>query len=633
MVTASGSANARGSSAAADWIAEQIHPDTHLLWSYDNPEEFNAWTYDQAVGVIGLLKTRKSDEAGAILNAMLGLLAAGKAAHNMTAFADGYAWKTGNELPTAQARATGPNAWMGLALLHGYRRLRNPAYLDAARDIAVWMIDHLLVGSGELAPAFYGRMLPGESEPEEWIGTEHQSDMLAFLRGLQAVGAEAPPGDKDWGDYANELESWMRSPVDPDSGLWKEDHYVVGYSSVDPPIVSEFNEVLDSQTWTSLAFDASGRVTREPLPTYLNGLDWLDENWQASVECDGQERVGFSKRTWDEGDSTRVESYWVEGMGGYALARRVAPRLEPGGRAAWRAGVRDLRCFQNADGGVLYSVLKSYFDSDPPPNDFPITDFSTYNNELGGEPGVFGDGDPDWANRGSRLVSWFYSLAEVGDLFDPNYVRSPHQSFVLVNDSDRSDRYPRHAGPPGWNHDRTAWNPHDWASFTLTLNPNSGSSGLPIPRDISGFEELRFWARAQDPNVGIKVFLHAESGFHFWPEEIPVADADWEQITLRLDPDVLEPNAPELEQVYAVGISFGNEVLGETLNDDQATLWVEDFSFYPTNEPLLVPPEYPDNWTWGSVAASGWFIFAQKGLNPFVVQPGRRGRSGRDGPP
>jgi hypothetical protein len=142
-------------------------------------------------------------------------------------------------------------------------------------------------------------------------------------------------------------------------GLWKqkESHFVVGYESIDPPRVSSFNEVLDSQTWTVLALDASRRVTKRQIRRDRIGLNWLDENWQVSVNCGGVERVGFSKRTFEYYDpDTPIVSYWVEGMGGYAIARFLAPPFYWDSIwTAWRV-VRDLACFQGTDGGVLYSV-------------------------------------------------------------------------------------------------------------------------------------------------------------------------------------------------------------------------------------------------------------------------------------
>ena len=620
-------------SLASDWIIGQMHEDTHLLRSYDNPAEFNSWTYDQAVGVIALLETGHRSEARLVLDEMLNILERSETNRGITAFADGYEWDTGNEILGAETRAAGPNAWMGLALLHGYRTLRDSRYIEAARDIAIWLIDNLRVEEGELAAGFLGGVVPGVEGPLQWISTEHQADVLAFLRGLEVFDANPPSPGTDWGDYATALEKWMLTPVRR-GGLWNrmESHFIVGYESIAPPRVSSFNEVLDSQTWTVLAFDASRRATGGWMWRDRVGLNWLDENWRVSVNCGGVERVGFSKRTFDYDDpAMSIVSYWAEGMGGYALARLLAPPLTWGSLWTGFRVVRDLGCFQETNGGVLYSVgetidLNDYFDGDPPPNDFPIAVFSSFNNILGGEPGVFGDAQPDWANRNvdCRLVSWFYSPAEVGaKCFLEEYVRSPNQSFALVNDSDRSDRYVSHPGPPGWNDDFTAWNPHQWASFTLTLNPKKGSGKAPAPRDISGFSELRFWARAKAPGAFVKVFISDGAGDHFWPPvgNHSVDHEDWELVKVPLN----EVPGVDLALVHAVGVSFGNEVNGVPLNSDQSTLWVEDFSFYSSDEELPELKVFPDNWSWESVAATSWFIFARHGLNPFAVYPYRCG--------
>jgi hypothetical protein len=610
-------------SVAADWLIGQIHEDTHLLRSYDNPAEFNSWTYDQAVGAIGLLSTGHNAEAGEVLDAMLGILAESQASPaGMAAFADGYQWDTKSEILGAGTRATGPNAWMGLAFLHAYRELGDPRYLEAARDVANWLIDNLRVGQGDLGPAFLGGFDPDTGELLQWISTEHNSDMLAFLRGLQAARATPLHPAGDWGALADELESWMQEPL-AEGGLWDEakSHFAVGYEEIDPPRVSGFNEVLDSQTWTVLAFDASGRVTRRPIRRDRIGLRWLDERWRVSVECGGEERSGFSKRTFEPGDpDSPVVSFWNEGMGGYALARLYAPRFPRIGRWLGRKVIRDLRCFQRDDGGVPYSVgetidLSDHFEGNPPFSEYPIAVFSSFTNILGGEPGVFGDAQPDWDHKHCRVVSWFYPLAELGpDPFQGETVRSPHQSFALVNDSDRSVPCPGETGG--------GWDPYEWASFTLTLNPRNGSGESAGPRDISGFEELRFWARAQEPGVRIKVSLNIGSYQFFWSKAHSVDHTGWEQIRLPLasfSPTVLT-------QVHSLGISFGNEVNGVPLNEDEDTLWVDDFSFYPTSQEMPELKVFPDNWQWESVAATAWFVFAQQERNPFAVAPRRRAR-------
>ena len=558
-------------SLAADWLAGQIHEDTHLLRSYDNPAEFNAWTYDQGLGAIGLLATGHEVEAAAVLDAMLEILAESKAnPAGLAAFADGYEWDTRDETLGAQTRATGPNAWMGLAFLHAHQQLGDPEYLEAAQDIANWLIDNLRVGQGDLGPAFLGGFDPDTGEFLEWISTEHNSDMLAFLRGLQAARTRPLHPAGDWGALADELESWMQKPL-AEGGLWDEaeSHFAVGYEEIDPPRVSGFNEVLDSQTWTVLAFDASGQVTRGPIRRDRIGLRWLDESWRVSVECGGKQRSGFSKRTFEPGDpDSPCSPTGTEGMGGYALARLAAARSSWISHWLGQTVIKDLRCFQRGDGGVPYSVgetidLGDYFEDAPPFSEYPIAVFSSYNNILGGEPGVFGDAQPDWDHKHCRIVSWFYPLAELGDPFHGQTVRSPHQSFALVNDSDRSVPCPGEIG---------SWHPYHWASFTLTLNPRNGSAGTADPRDISAFDELRFWVRAQEPGVRMRVSLNTTSHQYFWPGAHTVDHTGWEQVRLPLAS--INPNV--LTQVHSVGISFGDEVNTVPLNEDEDTLWVDD---------------------------------------------------------
>jgi hypothetical protein len=652
-----------------------MHSETSLLRSYDNPAEFNAWTYDQAVGAIALLETDHAGEAERLLDAMLEILDTGGTAPGTAAYADGYVWDTRSEILGAETRATGPNAWMGLALLHGHLALPHKGYLVRATEIAEWLIAALRLQDPPFEGAFLGGIDPTEASslPFQWISTEHNADMLAFLRGLQALGAASSHGH-DWGALADTLEAWMARPV-TQKGLWSpggqgvpgalssvppadSGHFEVGYSDIADATVSSFPELLDSQTWSLLAFDASARVTGNPVRVDRIGLAWLDRNWQIAVSCGGEKRVGFAKTTFDPTTpETPINSYWTEGMAGYALGRLMAPPApqalpRPAG-LSWEQVVGDLHCFQDAPGGVLYSVgdtldLCDYFDAsariydgevetcpafEGPSNEMPFALFSNFTNLFGGEPGVFGDAEPDWQNSDVHLVSWFYPNEKLGGAIDPALIRSPAQSFALINDSDRSDRYPMHLGwPPGWNDDFTAWRPHDWASFTLTLAPGESSDAPPQPRDLSGSDELRFWARVPVPDpseaeagpVKIVVILtslgaNGVPADHHWPGSggHALEPGSWQQIRVPLT----DVGGFDRSRATAVGVGFGNKVDGQPLNADQAALWVDDFSFYPTAEPLPRLRVWPTNWAWQSVAASSWLVFAESRFNPFAVTP------------
>jgi len=596
-----------------------MHPDTHLLRSYDNPAEFNAWTYDQAVAVIALLEAGHHQEAALLLDAMLVTLSEGQSRTGMTAFADGYHWTDASEIQGAETRATGPNAWMGLAFLYGYLVLGDSSYLSRAEDMASWLMDTLRADgdpSGSESCVFLGGISPGSTEPLQWVSTEHNADMLGFLRRLQEASTD-PSSRARWAGCADSLESWMLRTT-AEGGLWVDGapgHFAVGYESLDPPVVSSFEEVVDSQTWTALALTASGEVTGHSLRADRVGLDWLDENWLVAVECGGENRPGFGKRTFSRADpNSPLRSYWTEGMGGYAIARLAAGTPSPAGLTRGKV-VKDIRCFQQSDGGVLYTVgdtidLGDYFEED----EAPLAVFSNFHNLFGGEPGVYGDAQPDWANRSTHLVSWFYSESELGDRFDPEFIRSPAQSFALINDTDRSDRgYPSHPGERGWNGSFTAWNPHCWASFVLGLTPVDRSS-----RDLSSYSILSFRAKSALPGARIRVIGHlvGDSQDRVWPPRsvspLAVPSDGWARFDVPLDA-LFGADRSEAE---SVGISFGNN----EGNADQATLWVEDFSFGPSGDPIPLLKEWPTNWAWRSVAATSWLIFAERRFNPFALE-------------
>ncbi len=619
---------------ASGWIVGQIHEDTHLIRSYDDPADRRAWTYDQAVGIISLLYTGYEREAEKVLGAMLMLLERSRRDHGMAALADAYAWDNESEIPDARIRATGPNAWMGLAFLHASQRLRDPQYLEAARSIATFVIENLQVRDGKAAAAFFGGTRPPFTSAVKWVIAEHNADMLALLRGLETLQAAPHSAGLAWGTIAGDLEDWMLRPVE-EGGLWNalESRFNVGYQSVEPMVVTNFNELLDSQTWTLLALSASSLVTGQSVPSDRVGLAWLERNWKVSVDCNGVKRPGFSKRMFLPGlPDRRISSYWVEGMAGYALAKLLAPNGDAESRARAEAAVEDLACFQNSDGGLVYSVgetldLGQYFEGGAARNESPLATFSNATNLFGGAHEVYGDAQPNRMCGGSGVRSGFYPVDEEcqHSATDGSF-HSPWKSFALVNDSTSASRcncrgceLARGDGVP-------SCMPHQWASFSLWLAPETESDGRAAPVDISGFSELRFWARAATPDVRVKVSVTDRAGEHLWPAVggLVVAHGGWKKVRVPLG----EFQGVDLKNVQAVGISFGNTAGGKSLNKDKATLWVDDFSFFPAADPLPELKVYPDNWKWESVAATGWYVFAERGFNPFAVYLAERASPG-----
>jgi hypothetical protein len=604
-----------GDNPAVSWLVSMIHTNTGLIRSVEAPGECNAYTYDQAIAAIALLDTEYIDAADTILDAMSERLSNAVLNTGMSGLVDAYCWEAGTEAPGFPNRAVGPNAWMALAFLHAYVRIGEANRLQDATNIAHWIVWDFKVDPTN-HPTFQGAYYGGYSSTNaesrfDWVSTEHCADMLALLRGLDALDY---PATDVWRGHADELEAWLLASVETNAGnhltgAWDDrgpapHHFVTGYSNLPLQTISGLNELLDSQTWVLLALAASADGTGLPFPTnVLQCLDWLDTNWLVSAEWQGEPRNGFARRTYEYNldPTNRITSYWTEGTAGYGLARQAVP--DATNHVGWWTNiVTDLASFQQTNGSVLYTVgeliaLSNYFDA----GSIPIAVFSNVRNLWGGQAGVYGE-----ANQTTNSI--FYSPRSPDITYDATNVRSPDASYQLIDNGHASNA---------------------WASFSLTLAPDCASApnGPATPsRVVSNYTHVSFHARPQESGTFARAVLRTDDDtVWYWPccMNAPVVfTGGWQEVKAPLaafttfgnDSNALPADA----SMKTVEISFGtNEG-----NTDGALLWVDDFAFHTANQPppdLPVLKVYPNNYAWGSAAGTAWYLFASMNHNPYIL--------------
>lgn len=493
-------------------------------------------------------------------------------------------------METAKAIAAGPNGWMGLAMLALHVQTKKVNYLKAAVAVGDFLL-RLQIAEGKTNGVIAGGFdQTGRNFP--WASTEHNVDAISFLSALADVTRE-----KHYREAAVRTAVWLnREMWDKENGC-----YLTGYQDIAKATNSEFPERLDSQTWTILALHAAAGSSNWPAdaPKARNGLPWIAKH-QCRLTHAGKEITGFAKVTLGEWSTPCV---WTEGTAGYILAGRITS----GDKALLTDFLFSLRALQRQDGSIPYSVGTSFPDVAKQFNaaDVVVAHFEGHPNALFGNVGVYGDAEPDWPTieRDKRMqpYSWYYDPETPG--YDRGNVHSGRQSFRLVS-----------AGAMCKSRGKR------WASLALDLCPVVDGK-VTSPLDASDCRALVFWARTDAKNgATIKVSLRdanpRNSALRALRSSGTVrVTGKWKRRTISLAP--LRGNA-SLNRLAQVTLEFGRGVG----NPDGTVLYVDDVYFVaskPIAGPGPKPAVYPQHWTFGSVAGTAWFIFAELNQNPFAT--------------
>jgi hypothetical protein len=573
---------------SAAWLKGQ-QTESGLIRSYDAPWDNAAYTYDQAVAITALILLGEVD-------------AARKCADGMLAIADPQygVWEDGYNLGQGpQPLAAGPNSWMGIALLRLYKATQDQRYLSAAHRVADFVRD-LQVMKGCAVGSISGGY-DAQRKPFGWTSTEHNADAVAFLANLAAVTRDA-----DCRESAIKVAEWLSR------GIWdaKLGCYDPGYSDTGNCAVSDFSERLDSQTWTLLALTSAAESCPEIRQYVRNGLPWIDKYLCRMDDPSGQ-KIGFAKITLG---IRATPSIWLEGTAGYVLAARACghkgtdlSQIVSSLLAFERSGA-----FPYAEGISFPEIMAQFACAD-----CIVVHFEAHPNCLGGDVGVYGDGEPNWpaieAVKLTRPYSWYYGPDTPG--YDPNNVHTGLQSFRLVNATGMCRSVNQ-----------------KWASLGLDLGPKTVQKGnylRPAGVDVSAYKQLVFWAKAPDnPGVKLKIGFRDASAKEFeLKAEISPKPSTVSKQWARHIVDLSSIRWPvvDLTKLEHVAFSFGQNIG----NARGTIMYLEDVAFVDADKDTsisngcLMPSVFPQHWPYGSVASTGWCIFVQLNVNPFSLQRSR----------
>lgn len=191
------------------------------------------------------------------------------------------------------------------------------------------------------------------------------------------------------------------------------------------------------------------------------------------------------------------------------------------------------------------------------PGDIMVADFEGHPNNLGGQVGVYGDGEPDW-NKPKDPHSWYYE-PQLDDYSRKN-VHGGAQSFRLVH------------GQKGIS--------KQWASFGVDLGADLDISVTPKKvkvLDVSRCKYFVCWVKGTKGGEKFKVLFRDAHA----PSYMPQAKIDpmpkgcekkWTQVVIPLK-DI--EDRVDLEKLVHVGFEFGINVG----NKQGATFYTDDWAF------------------------------------------------------
>lgn len=189
---------------------------------------------------------------------------------------------------------TGNVAWAIIALVHYYHQHRGRRYLEAAFDMAGWIVAncHSDIGAGGFTGGYEG--FEGEQEKLTWKSIEHNIDLYVAFSLLARW-------DGGWADHARHAWSFVEA-------MWNETtgHFWTGTQADGTTVNDTYHQIpLDAQAWAVLASPGS----RE----YHRALDWAREHlWVEDLSCP-QPISGYDF-------NPDLDGVWFEGVGQMGVA-------------------------------------------------------------------------------------------------------------------------------------------------------------------------------------------------------------------------------------------------------------------------------------------------------------------------
>jgi len=299
-----------------NWLFSMINPKTHLTLSSKDPSNpGNSYTYTNALTLILLVLRGEPKD----------LELAKKIVQEMRKLQDeGGSWPDAFHIQTGQItawnRATGPNSWMVLALLHYYKKTGDQEAWEMARKATDWILTFQDTNRDHIT---YGGIKLGHSYPySEVRNTEANANCLAALYAMSVL-SKKPLDRIRYREAARMVARFLTESI------WQKDHFQVAILNAKGDF-SSFPELLDSQTWSLLSLAATEKLHGISLSKYAPALDWISKHKTVVNKAHGFSKVTFSydPRLDLDGDGDVDNSIWVEGVSGAVLAFRLVGKTQ-----------------------------------------------------------------------------------------------------------------------------------------------------------------------------------------------------------------------------------------------------------------------------------------------------------------
>lgn len=293
-----------------NWLFKLNNPKTKLTLSSEDPSNpHNSYIYTNAINLILLVIRGEEKDLKLAAKIVKGLR---ELQDEGGSWADAFHIQTGRI--TAWNRATGPNAWIVLALLHYFKKTNDPMAWNMAEKATQWLLTHQDKDQNSFT---YGAIKLGKAYPySEVRNTEANANCLAAFYAMSLFAKK--PLDRIRYREAGRLIALFLT-----NKLWQKDHFAVALLNSKGD-VSSFPELLDSQTWSLLSLQATRKLHGLSVEKYAVALKWMLEYKTRANKAEGFSKVTFSydTRLDTNGDGIVDNSIWVEGVAGAILAFR-----------------------------------------------------------------------------------------------------------------------------------------------------------------------------------------------------------------------------------------------------------------------------------------------------------------------
>jgi len=240
------------------WIKNRQDLVSGLVLSYEGDESLKkmSFTYDQALAAITFVILNDRERAEKIFDFYLKKINKGENIYN--------AYYTQGDCAEYVAHS-GPNAWLGIAVLDYYKETKNAKYLPVAEKVS----DFLLAMMDK-----EGGIKGGPTV--EWYSTEHNLDAFAFFDSFYKITK-----NNKYHDAAEKIKKWISK---------------YAYTSYGPPVnrgKGDSTIATDTYAWSVTAFGVDELISLKMNPERI--LEFAVENCEVSASFKRKEGEVFVK--------------------------------------------------------------------------------------------------------------------------------------------------------------------------------------------------------------------------------------------------------------------------------------------------------------------------------------------------